>query len=406
MLGGTSNHWNGWCAPFLESEFESGLGDLNTQWPITFNDLVPWYELACQTLDLGRFAFRFSDYPEANSSSTSLDLHEQGAIRPFRYSPPTRFATKFLGDLLATDMKVYLRAPVRSLRLDNGRVSGCLVSVGEDGDVVPVSCGVVVVAAGGVESNVLIQRFNREHNFLPDESTHLLGKGFMEHPHFRSDTIFVPTVSLEKFNELGMIGYQLDEDDVRYRHALVWGFDDPGGPSISATLAPVADGDADTEVGRDPFVSASRSIYGNSGTSGFHAYFRTEMPSLAENHVELMGDSYRVVIGAEGTRDLIRRGMESLFERVASLGFSTVIPDWSATQSRWEGGNHHLGGTSMGSSPDSGVVDPNLEVFGANGLFVLSSSVFPRGGYCNPTLTIVALAHRLAAHLGNISNNV
>jgi len=32
-------------------------------------------------------------------------------------------------------------------------------------------------------------------------------------------------------------------------------------------------------------------------------------------------------------------------------------------------------------------------------LFIAGSSVFPTGGYANPTLTIVALAFRLATHL-------
>jgi choline dehydrogenase-like flavoprotein len=39
-------------------------------------------------------------------------------------------------------------------------------------------------------------------------------------------------------------------------------------------------------------------------------------------------------------------------------------------------------------------------VFGVENLFVASSSVFPTGGHSNCTLTIMALALRLAEHLG------
>jgi choline dehydrogenase-like flavoprotein len=46
-----------------------------------------------------------------------------------------------------------------------------------------------------------------------------------------------------------------------------------------------------------------------------------------------------------------------------------------------------------------GVVDADCRVHGVPNLFVAGSSVFPTGGYANPTLTIVALAIRLADHL-------
>jgi choline dehydrogenase-like flavoprotein len=46
-----------------------------------------------------------------------------------------------------------------------------------------------------------------------------------------------------------------------------------------------------------------------------------------------------------------------------------------------------------------GVVDANARVHGVANLFVAGGSVFPTSGFVNPTLTIVALALRLSAHL-------
>jgi choline dehydrogenase-like flavoprotein len=61
--------------------------------------------------------------------------------------------------------------------------------------------------------------------------------------------------------------------------------------------------------------------------------------------------------------------------------------------------HHHLGTTRMHVDPRRGVVDANALVHGLRNVFVAGGSVFPTSGYVNPTLTIVALAARLAAHL-------
>lgn len=60
---------------------------------------------------------------------------------------------------------------------------------------------------------------------------------------------------------------------------------------------------------------------------------------------------------------------------------------------------HHLGTTRMHVDPTKGVVDDQGRVHGTANVFVAGTSVFPTGGYINPTLTAVALALRLAEHL-------
>ncbi len=62
-------------------------------------------------------------------------------------------------------------------------------------------------------------------------------------------------------------------------------------------------------------------------------------------------------------------------------------------------GGHHIGTTRMATDPAHGVVDANCKVHGVGNLYVASSSVFPTSSYANPTLTIVAMALRLADHL-------
>lgn len=62
-------------------------------------------------------------------------------------------------------------------------------------------------------------------------------------------------------------------------------------------------------------------------------------------------------------------------------------------------GGHHIGTARMGASAQTGVVDANGEAFGTKGLFVCGAATFPTSGFANPTLTIVAMALRLADHL-------
>jgi choline dehydrogenase-like flavoprotein len=62
-------------------------------------------------------------------------------------------------------------------------------------------------------------------------------------------------------------------------------------------------------------------------------------------------------------------------------------------------GDHAMGSARMSATAKDGYVDRNCQVFGADNLFIASSAVFTTSGYANPTLTIIALAARLADYL-------
>jgi choline dehydrogenase-like flavoprotein len=65
---------------------------------------------------------------------------------------------------------------------------------------------------------------------------------------------------------------------------------------------------------------------------------------------------------------------------------------------------HHMGTTRMHTDSTKGVVDADCRVHGVQNLFVAGSSVFPTGGNDAPTMTIIALAHRLSDHLVKFFN--
>jgi choline dehydrogenase-like flavoprotein len=97
------------------------------------------------------------------------------------------------------------------------------------------------------------------------------------------------------------------------------------------------------------------------------------------------------------TRDSANRVGILLNQSFARAGLGRVVPFRHPRPSPTQ--HHHIGTTRMHKSPAAGVVDANCRVHETTNLFVAGSSVFCTGGYANPTLTITALAIRLAEHL-------
>lgn len=94
------------------------------------------------------------------------------------------------------------------------------------------------------------------------------------------------------------------------------------------------------------------------------------------------------------SQELFGRALESRGHRkVTSLLENRDLP------AVLNGGSHHMGTTRMHDSPRNGVVDRNARVHATDNLYVAGAAVFPTVGYANPTLTLLALTLRLAAHL-------
>ena len=86
----------------------------------------------------------------------------------------------------------------------------------------------------------------------------------------------------------------------------------------------------------------------------------------------------------------------------ASFDFSRrVLEAAGATQVCWSGlaSTHVQGSCRMGDDPGHSAVDRNGESHDVKRLFVGDASLIPRTLSVNPSLTIMALATRLADHL-------
>jgi choline dehydrogenase-like flavoprotein len=139
---------------------------------------------------------------------------------------------------------------------------------------------------------------------------------------------------------------------------------------------------------------------------------QTEQPPLGSSHVRLSDQTdefgRRMLdvawhVGEEERRTCL--GMAEVFgTQLEDLGLGRLavfpwLEDPREFAARAVDFYHHAGTTRMSRDAEQGVVDPDCRVHGREGLFVVGGSVFPASGYAHPTLTIVALALRLADHL-------
>lgn len=134
-----------------------------------------------------------------------------------------------------------------------------------------------------------------------------------------------------------------------------------------------------------------------------------EMEPEPENRVELGTaldpDGLCVARVRHAPSELDRRSIvalhEALREELAEQGIGELEGDLARAEP-WpidQDASHHIGGTRMGTDPATSVVDPDLRVHGVENVWCAGASVFPTSGCANPTMTIVALSIRLAAHL-------
>ncbi|HEX4776108.1 MAG TPA: GMC family oxidoreductase [Acidimicrobiia bacterium] len=282
----------------------------------------------------------------------------------------------YIHDAWATG-KLELRAdaPVQRIVVEDGEARG-VEYVDGDGALRRVDAGAVVVAAGTLNTPPLLMRSG-----LPDSaSTRLIGRNLGFHPVRLVYGLF------DEPQDAHMV-YPISA------HAMEHQSDAEGGFVIEATTIqdPIAFATT-VEDERGPFwgerlVDAVRK-------------FRRWVGVLAmvndENNgtVSLDEAGGEAVDAAFNEREHGRIG--------AALQFSRdVLLAAGATQVCWTGltSTHVQGTCRMGSDPERSVVDADARIWGVDRLYVGDGSVVPRTLSVNPSLTIMALASRLADHL-------
>jgi choline dehydrogenase-like flavoprotein len=105
---------------------------------------------------------------------------------------------------------------------------------------------------------------------------------------------------------------------------------------------------------------------------------------------------------SDSDKHSVRRTLEILGANVGRVGLGrlkVLFEEEASWPDDLAGGWHLMGTTRMSASPRGGVVNGDCRVHGMSNLYIAGSSVFPTAGSGTPTLTLVALALRLASHL-------
>jgi choline dehydrogenase-like flavoprotein len=451
--GGSTNCWGGWCRPLDAVDFRGHRGYRG--WPITREELIPFYERAQGFCSLDRFEYDDPQYwvDRAARSGRRLgtipDLPDDSVrtvcfqgIRDTRWS----FFQDYHDELdAAPNVRVVVNASLIAIeaagvrpgdpvdRVNRLRLRALDPDTGKPGVEFSATAGRFVLAMGGIETvramllsptanqpggignNAdLLGRFFNVHPVVSDAALVRFGRGTgwpaAVNAFYSSETRFyeegqgapraehhqeVQPYEGHAVNEKRFAGPQADPA----AYTRVW-----------ATLTPTADALDRTGAGNFRLILRG-------GSTSTKVDVNWEQVSDPENRV-VLGDRvdafglrvvdlrWRINPADQQTYAIALSLCEAKLRRAGYLdegGSFQPLFDISDRGSWHENlpnpGDHHMGGTRMDDDPGQGVVDSDARVHGTHNLYVSSCSVWPSGGWANPTLTIVAMASRLASHL-------
>jgi choline dehydrogenase-like flavoprotein len=446
-LGGTTNHWAGFCRPLQAIDFEERDHLAVSGWPFGPDELEPHMPRAAELARISTSDFSLDTW-EPKMGFPPLDLGAD-AIETFVYQTTfgMKFGAVYRRDLeTADDVEVLLHANVVNLATTDGRRVDRVDVRTLDGVQIEVEAEAYVLATGGIENaRILLASTDADPGGLGNGND-LVGRHFTEHLQiYAGFALLEEDASLPGFNgtqvtvEQGRhtghehgVKYALGLTEQHVRDAATTGLeiqmvtsnypaatplhrdgittDDVGSllrragdtPAVSAYLQGLAEQELDPE---------SRVLLGS--TTDALGMRRVQLDwrySQADRRRAL--DGFRVAAEAIGASGLGR--VQLVPGGVHADAVDNLVPDeWVSLYSSSPAaidetdfpigmGFHHMCTTRMAADPARGVVDADCRMHEVENLWVGGSSVFATGGVATPTYTIVALATRLADHLRTV----
>ena len=444
FFGGTTAIWGGRCAQLDDIDFERRDWVDHSGWPIGPADIASYVEDAREMLGVD------SVRPDDLSVASPLDRlsGRELKVRWWTFDPMfDRFTIDRAGDLENHPRcTLIIHATVREILLSKD--SACVERLDvrtPDGKPIDIRARHYILAAGGIENpRILLNSTSTAAKGVGNDHD-LVGRFFMEHPHARGGRIvgtadwhWLKAFARRRIGEIEVSPTLTPSGELQRKDGLL-------NSSVTVAVRPPADGThalpkraylhvkhrtAPTRGGRGLWKATRRTVRAYTEMAGaLHPWLlkrirgldvalviRAEQAPNRDSRV-LLGDQ----LDATGMRrvsldwrlsaidvDSIAGLVAALGREARRLGMGSVEPAaWlSDPAKKWVtddlisahpiGGFHHMGTTRMAADPRHGVTDGWGRVHGIHNLHVAGSSLFPTGGWANPTLTILALALRTA----------
>ena len=450
FFGGTTAIWGGRCAHLDPIDFKKRPWVPYSGWPFPEEELSAWYERARSILGLPAKRARFNGVagPFARLNGGEVAINHWEFDHQFDRFGASRNDALFDHPRLT----IVLHATVGEIVADpSGRLISRLDARAPSGASIEVCAKNFVLAAGGIENPRLLLA---SQSVIPSgigNQNDLVGRFFMEHPHARGGALRgAPAWQVLRFFANRPIGNSiaaplltateaLQQQNGLLNSALTIAARPPSGGrhslvkraylhakhSVEPTTAARSLWKAQRLAGRQvkhhvgplfPWLGYQ------SGRSELTLVLRAEQAPNPSSRVMLTDQRDRLGIprvqldwrlGEQDIRtacELVRATARAFAE--CGLG-QVEAADWLDGRHGWQfdplvsahpiGGFHHMGTTRMANDPKAGVTDGFGKVHGVANLFVAGSSLFPTGGWANPTLTMLALALRTADHIASKS---
>lgn len=392
FLGGSTNHWNGWCRSFDEIDFNREYLGEEFSWPIKYSEIFKYHSEACDILEVdNKFENFFND-------------EKKEAVKKitFKFSPPVRFNEKYKKEIInSKNIYLYLNANLLEINGQHNLIkSARFISFSKH--YLEVKAKKFIFAMGGIENSRFLLWFRKKHNSKYFDHKIPIGKYWMEHPHFTLGSAIVDkSITNSQFFSINS-KVQINKKILNcgFRVQKISNYETKKLVKELLCIAPKFGNKISNLLnkklvcGARFFAAWEQSPNIKSEITLSDNFDRFDIPKINLNWKKNSLDRKTLVKSIKTFNDwLIKEDLG----RIHLHKWITENNDYPLSSDM--GGYHHMGGTRMHKNPNYGVVDENCKVHGSKNLYVIGSSIFTTGGHNNPTLPIIQFTLRLADHL-------